>query len=399
MKGPSPNKLRQFVERRLGLNQYLRAPGDGRPHPHIKAHNLLWAVLACQILREASFLAVERMVGSKARRELGVTMAFGDDALSYFFERLDPKPTRLALAGVARRAKRNKAFDDCFKIGIALDGTGAGHCSMNRCELCHPVLDSEKKVVGHLHHFSMASIIGPPGLTLPVDVEPYGPGDCEYNAGQRLLARVVQNLGKRYADFVVADGEFATAPFLHAAGDVGLRVVARLKGNLPELFSAAQARFADQPPQRIADIDGDQVELWDADDFDPWETLRWTTVRVLRYRQHKPDGTVVEAYWLSDFPTKQVGSIALYRFAKSRWRAIENQGFNVGKCYHGLEHIPHHHAGSLLCWWLIVALALTIERLYRLRYLRRGTHTPMTAVELVHKFRLSLAPSFHRDTG
>ena len=46
-------------------------------------------------------------------------------------------------------------------------------------------------------------------------------------------------MGRRFADYVVADGEFATAPFLHTAGDLGLRVVARLKGNLPELSVAA----------------------------------------------------------------------------------------------------------------------------------------------------------------
>ena len=74
---------------------------------------------------------------------------------------------------------------------------------------------------------------GGTGLPLPVDVEPYGPGDSEYGAGQRLLERAVAAVGPRFADYVVVDGEFATAPFLHCAGDLGLRVVARLKGNLP----------------------------------------------------------------------------------------------------------------------------------------------------------------------
>jgi hypothetical protein len=55
-------------------------------------------------------------------------------------------------------------------------------------------------------------------------------------------------VGRRFADYVVADGEFATAPFLRVAGDLGLRVVAKLKGNLPELSAAAQARFNAQPP-------------------------------------------------------------------------------------------------------------------------------------------------------
>lgn len=124
---------------------------------------------------------------------------------------------------------------------------------------------------------------------------------------------------------------------------------------------------------------GHRPELWDADDFDPWDTLRWPTVRVLRYRQHKRDGTVVEASWLTDCPRTQVSSRRLYRFAKSRWE-IENEGFNDGKTRHGLAHISHHHPNSLLIGWLLTIFALTIERLYRLRYLHRGTHRPATAV-------------------
>jgi predicted small metal-binding protein len=88
--------------------------------------------------------------------------------------------------------------------------------------------------------------------------------------------------------------------------------------------------------------------------------------RVFFYRQHKPDGKVVEAYWLTNFPCSTVGPQALFRMAKSRWE-IENQGFNDAKSRHGLEHICHHHANSLLIGWLLTMLALTIERLYRLR--------------------------------
>ena len=84
----------------------------------------------------------------------------------------------------------------------------------------------------------MVSVVGT-GLSLPCDGEPYGPGDSEYAAGQRLLRRVIGSVGKRLAQYVVVDGEFATAPFLHTAGELGLRVVARLKDNLPELLAAA----------------------------------------------------------------------------------------------------------------------------------------------------------------
>ncbi len=398
MTGPTPRRLKRFVRRQLRLARYLNCPGDGRQRPQIPAERLLWAQLIGQVLREWAFHAIEALVRSAARRALGVARGFGDDALAYFTERLDPGPTREALVRVVRRAKRNKAFETSRFIGLALDGTGAGGSEKARCALCHPIRDAERQVIGHLHHLSLLSVVGT-GLTLPLDVEPYGPHDSEYAASQRLLRRVVAQLGPRFADYVVADGEYATAPFLHVAGDLGLRVVARLKGNLPELYQAAQARFSPMPPTATFEVGQDRVEVWDADDFDPWEALRWQTVRVLRYRQHKPDGTVVEAYWLTDFPTRNVGSRALYGIAKSRWE-IENQGFNDAKNRYGMEHIRHHHANSVLISWLLVALALTIERLYRLRYLHRGPHAVYTAIALVRLLRLSLgSPKAAHDTS
>src|SRR2546422_6661517 len=111
-----------------------------------------------------------------------------------------------------------------------------------------------------------------------------------------------------------------------------------------------------------------------------------------------PQGNVIEAFWLTDFPTRRVSSRSLYRMAKSRWE-IENQGFNDAKNRHGLQHICRHHANSLLVGWLLTLLALTIERLYRLRYLHRGTHRVRTAIELVRLLWLSLARPSFTDTS
>ena len=388
MKGPTPRRLWTYVTRCLGLRSYFRSPGDGRPQPQIPAKALLWSLLIGQVLRASNFLAVERLVRSSARRALAVSTSFSDDALGYFTERLDPAPLRAALARILRQAKRNNAFETSGGIGLAVDGTTVGRCATSSCRLCRPHRQRDQ-IMGYRHHVVLTSVVGT-RLCLPFDVEPYGPGDSEYAAGQRLLRRAIERLGVRFAAYVVVDGEFATAPFLHTAGDLGLPIVARLKANLPELWAAVQKRFRSQAPKLTFRDGPDRVELWDADDFDPWENLRWETVRVLCYRQQKPDGEVREAFWLTDSSIKEVSSRVLYHRAKSRWE-IENQGFNDAKNRHGLGHICHHHPTSLLITWLLTSLGLTIERLYRLRYLRRGTHPLRTAAEFVHALWLSLS--------
>lgn len=388
MKTPRPRHLRRYVAKCLGLKRYLQAPGDGRPQPNIPASNLLWALLIGQILRECSFAAVEALARSPARRGVGLSRRFGDDALAYFTERVDLSVTREALAAAIRRAKRNKAFDDCWLIGYALDGTSGGGSEEKICDLCRPTKNKKDEIIGYHHSLVMISVVGT-GLSLPFDVEPYGPGDSEYSAGQRLVRRAVANLGPRFADYVVVDAKFATAPYLKVVGKLDLPVVARLNDNLPELFAAAQKRFGGEPPQAVFRHGQDRVEIWDADDFDPWETLDWETVRVVRYRQHKPNGTVVEAYWLTNFTKRRVSSRGIFRIAKSRWE-IENQGFNDAKNRHQMEHVCHHEPNSLVFVWLLIALALTIERLYRIRYLHRGNHPVLSAIDLVRVLRLSL---------
>jgi len=397
VKGPTPRRLKKYVAKCLGLKSYLQSPGDGRTQGQIPAAALLWALLMGVVLRCAAFAGIEALVRSRGRRALDVSQRFGDDALSYFTARLKPAVTRRATLAAVRQAKRHKAFDDCRFIGLAVDGTGAGRSRKKLCKLCRPYRNKQREILGYHHKLAMISVVGT-GLTLPLDVEPYGPGDSEYNAARRLLRRTVKNAGRRFADYVVADGEFARAPFLHDANDLGLSVVVRLKNNLPALFAAAQKRFRHQPPHHVFRQGKDRVEIWDADDFDPWQTLRWETVRVIRYRQYKPDGTVCEAYWLTDFPRPRVSSRTLFQMAKSRWE-IENQGFNDAKNRYGFEHICHHERHSLLAVWLLTCLALTIERLYRVRYLHRGTHPILQAITLWQLLWLSLSRPAPDDTS
>jgi hypothetical protein len=63
---------------------------------------------------------------------------------------------------------------------------------------------------------------------------PTGQGTANTPPGSVFLRRVRAHLGARFIDYVVVDGGFAAAPFLHLATEAGWPVVARLKENLPD---------------------------------------------------------------------------------------------------------------------------------------------------------------------
>ena len=393
MKGPTgvtPRRLRDYASRCLALEGYLDEPGDGRIFPQIPAGCLVWALLMGKVLRVNSLHGVEDLLGVAAGA-LGVGRPFGDDALAYFTERLSVQRLRQALAGVVRRSKRNKVWENSTLLGVALDGTGAGRSGACRCALCH------KQGNGYGHKVSAISVVGG-GLDLPFDVEPYVPGENEITASKRLLERAIGLLGPRFADYVVVDGLYAGVPFIELAESLGLAVVIGLKDNLPELYRSAQERFRDRPPCTCFAHQGGQVEIWDGDDFEPWGDLAWSSVRVVRYRQVRSDGKTFEAYWLTSFSSKRVGPRALFHLCKSRW-GIENHTFNDAKNRYGLGHIAHHEANSILIDALLTFLALCVERLYRLRYLRRGTHPPLSAMELVRRLWISLGSPEAYDTS
>jgi hypothetical protein len=52
VKTPTPRALLRYVVRCLGLEWYLRQPGDGRLRPRIPARALVWSILIVRLLRE-----------------------------------------------------------------------------------------------------------------------------------------------------------------------------------------------------------------------------------------------------------------------------------------------------------------------------------------------------------
>jgi len=73
-------------------------------------------------------------------------------------------------------------------------GTIVGCCHQSTCKLCRPHRNAAAQITGYPHHLTLVSVMGT-CLSLPLYVEPYGPGESEYAACSNQLLQL--NLAKR----------------------------------------------------------------------------------------------------------------------------------------------------------------------------------------------------------
>jgi hypothetical protein len=136
VKGPSVSAIFHYASFNLALKSFLRDPGDGRMQPRFPASTPSWGLLLGAILRLNSAHRLEWLARTADRKETGLGAGFGDDALAYFTERLDPEVIRHRAAATLKLAERNKVFEETACIGLAIDGTGAGR-STKRIRYLH----------------------------------------------------------------------------------------------------------------------------------------------------------------------------------------------------------------------------------------------------------------------
>jgi len=96
-------------------------------------------LLIGQILRQSSFHAVEALVYDLRHDALSESQ-LRSVTIPWAISPSGSIPTQRGkpCSPSSRGAKRNKAFDDCRWIGLAIDGTGAGWRAQQGCSFCRP---------------------------------------------------------------------------------------------------------------------------------------------------------------------------------------------------------------------------------------------------------------------
>jgi len=237
--GPTPRRLLHFVTRRLRLRRYFRIR-ETVPARQIPAQLLLWAVvgkssvnpLSCRGSAGAFTGAPEscsRGPFPRCVELLHGTLGSGSDRQALFSIVSVPrgtKPLRIAAGSLGHR---------CTSAGWRTSRVARSVAAAQRT-----ATDPR-----YQHYFVMISVVGT-GLSLPLDVEPYGL-EIASMLPDTVVAAGDRQRGKALCAIRGVDGNSLRRHSAHRRRSRAL-CGARLKDNLPELFTAAQQRFACCPP-------------------------------------------------------------------------------------------------------------------------------------------------------
>ena len=277
-------RLARYIEHRWDFLDMLKHVRDSRQNPTIPTSAIFLSVFGMHSIRLGSLNGLEQQLQIPGRWEPFVgPIKPSADAVAYAMERCDPEPLRMMLAGVARLAKRKKAFrrlyPDTYWVG-ALDGIETYKSKKSCCENCcqRNVGTDEKPVIEYYHREVVLQVVGVTPACL-LDEEPVLPGETETTAALRLLERFHARM-PRFLDVLTMDAFYLQAPFAKRALDLGYGLVTILKQENRDLYRDAGGLFQITMPETAALVNG-TIKVWDVKDLTSWSQLG-RPVRVVR---------------------------------------------------------------------------------------------------------------------
>jgi len=242
---------------------------DGRQSPRHHGKKIFDAVFlgaACQ------FPAVHRIETECQRGALSKRIgSLSEDAIGYALERQDPHAIFALGCEIARQLKRNGIFGSDWSRGLvvaAVDGMEICSSFARSCDHCmerkvkHTVDGELREELQYYHRICAVTIVSS-AFPIPLGIRFQKNGETEVSCSLSLLQDLLDRLGRRFLDLLVADALYLQAPFVREVEGLGLDWAINLKENQPELLTEAQRLTAEPAPHRPS-LDQDELQLWHA---------------------------------------------------------------------------------------------------------------------------------------
>ncbi|MFQ5928003.1 MAG: transposase, partial [Terriglobia bacterium] len=366
---------------------------EGRSQPRIPFSRIFDAVFlgcACQ-LPGLHAIESECRQGALLQR-IG---PLSEDALRYALERQDATALLDLGCRLVRRLKRNGVLSSDWSRGrvvAALDGI---EIASSYCRCCSRCLQRtvERKIHGQTvacaqyYHRIVALTVVSSSFALPLGLRFQSPGEGEVACGLTLVEELVQRLGRRFLDVLVADALYLERPFVEAIEALGLDWVMNLKDNQPLLLAEAQrltARAEDWHQVR-----GDeQLWLWHEPAVEwPVAQRRVGVVQTVR-RQSRRRVTIVRPggrrqpikrteqeestnFYASNIELGAIPPVFIHQIGRSRW-SIETGLFQTITTDAHLKQASVHqsHPQALVMLTMIRLLAFLLTQVFYHRQVR-----------------------------
>jgi len=124
-------------------------------------------------------------------------------------------------------------------------------------------VDGELREELQYYHRICAVTIVSSAFPIPLGIRFQKNGETEVSCSLSLLQDLLDRLGRRFLDLLVADALYLQAPFVREVEGLGLDWAINLKENQPELLTEAQRLTAEPAPHRPS-LDQDELQLWHA---------------------------------------------------------------------------------------------------------------------------------------
>ena len=383
-----------YLDKVFDFSAKVGALPEGRQSPRHHGKKIFDAVFlgaACQ------FPALHRIETECHRGALSKRIgSLSEDAIGYALERQDPRAVFALGCEIARQLKRNGIFRSDWSRGLvvaAVDGIEICSSFARFCDHCmerkvkHTVDGELREELQYYHRICAVTIVSS-AFPIPLGMRFQKNGETEVSCTLSLLQDLLDRVGRRFFDLLVADALYLQAPFVGAVEDLGLHWVINLKENQPELLAEAQRLTAEPAPHRPS-LDQDELQLWHAPEV-YWPVANRSvrvvkTVRTQRKnrirvglndagRRRPQKEMVVEQstnFYASNLELGTIPPVFVHQLGRSRW-VIDTEVFQTITTDGHLKK-PSVHQGrgqALIVLTMIRVLAFTLTLVFFHRQVR-----------------------------
>jgi len=388
------HQFETYLDKVFDFSAKVDALPEGRPSPRHHGKKIFDAVFlgaACQ------FPAVHRIETECQSGALSKRIgALSEDAIRYALERQDPGAIFDLGCDLARQLKRNGIFRSDWSRGLvvaAVDGIEICSSFARSCDHCmerkvkHTV-DGELREELQYYHLICAVTVVSSAFPIPLGIRFQKNGETEVRCSLSLLQDLLDRLGRRFLDLLVADALYLQAPFVGEVQDLGLDWVINLKDNQPELLAEAQRLTAGAALHRDSDKQ-QELQLWHAPEV-YWpvadrsvrvvKTVRTQRKNRIRVglndagRRRLQKEIVVEQttnFYASNLELATIPPVFVHQLGRSRW-VIDTEVFQTLTTDGHLKK-PSVHQGrsqALIVLTMIRVLAFTLTLVFFHRQVR-----------------------------